>query len=76
MPEASRSGKQRGGAGGMLLLCSAGIFRKTEWDTPQRRIVIARSEATKQSACCGKLRRGQENMRDAVDFHDFPFFAK
>jgi len=31
MPEASRSGKQRGGAGGMLALCAAGIFRKAEW---------------------------------------------
>ena len=31
MPEGGSSGKQRGGAGGMLWLCAAGIFRKTEW---------------------------------------------
>jgi hypothetical protein len=30
MPEASRSGKARGGAGGRLVF-AAGIFRKAEW---------------------------------------------
>jgi len=31
MPEGVSTGKARSGAAGMLELCGAGIFRKTEW---------------------------------------------
>jgi hypothetical protein len=43
MPEGVGSGKARGGAGGMPLLCAAGIFRKTEWMVSCRRRVSFRS---------------------------------
>jgi hypothetical protein len=43
MPEGVGSGKALAGAGGMLLLCAAGIFRKAEWIVGRRRRVSSRS---------------------------------